>query len=94
MTPTQAQDLKRLMGLAEDYAYQQEAVAQTSDAIEPRDLAKNTLELEILKLLAERAMLLEAMHKLARLGNGEYFGNSEGNMIARAAISQCEQGEK
>jgi hypothetical protein len=29
---------------------------------------------------------LEALEKLARLGNGEHYGNSDGNMIARAAI--------
>lgn len=32
------------------------------------------------------AQLLEALEKLARLGNGDLYGNSQGNMIARAAI--------
>jgi hypothetical protein len=31
---------------------------------------------------------LEALEKLARLGNGEHYGNSDGNMIAREAITK------
>lgn len=30
--------------------------------------------------------LVEALEKLARLGNGEMYGNSDGNMIARQAL--------
>ena len=33
--------------------------------------------------------LLAALEKLARLGNGDHYGNSEGNMIARAAIAKA-----
>ena len=32
--------------------------------------------------------LVEALEKLARLGNGEHYGNSDGNMIARSALSK------
>ena len=32
--------------------------------------------------------LMEALEKLARLGNGDQYGNSDGNMIARAALSK------
>ena len=32
--------------------------------------------------------LVEALEKLARLGNGEHYGNSDGNMIARMALSK------
>ena len=32
--------------------------------------------------------LVEALEKLARLGNGDYYGNSDGNIIARAALSK------
>ncbi len=32
--------------------------------------------------------LVEALEKLARLGNGEHYGNSDGNMIARMALSR------
>ena len=31
--------------------------------------------------------LVEALEKLARLGNGDQYGNSDGNMIARTALS-------
>ena len=32
--------------------------------------------------------LVDALEKLARLGNGEHYGNSDGNMIARDALSK------
>ena len=32
--------------------------------------------------------LVEALEKLARLGNGDRYGNSDGNMIAREALSK------
>ena len=32
--------------------------------------------------------LVEALEKLARLGNGDHYGNSDGNMIARTALSK------
>lgn len=38
-------------------------------------------------------MALEALEKLARLGNGDQYGNSEGNMIAQAALAKA-TGEK
>ena len=41
---------------------------------------------ELRRLHEVNAELLEALEKLARLGNGERYGNSEGNVIARAAI--------
>ena len=34
------------------------------------------------------AKLVAALEKLARLGNGEHYGNSDGNMIAHAALSK------
>ena len=37
-------------------------------------------------LKAENARLREALEKLARLGAEPYYGNSDGNMIARAAL--------
>ena len=32
--------------------------------------------------------LVEALEKLARLGNGEHYGNSDGNVIACTALSK------
>lgn len=40
------------------------------------------------KAEAENERLREALERLARLGNGRLYGNSEGNMIARAALEQ------
>ncbi len=41
------------------------------------------------RLIAAAPDLLEALEKLACLGNGDQYGNSEGNMIARAAIAKA-----
>ena len=45
--------------------------------------------LELRRLHEVNQMLLESLEKLARLGNGEHYGNSVGNMIARAAIAKA-----
>ena len=45
---------------------------------------------ELRRLHEVNTELLTALEKLARLGNGEHYGNSEGNMIARAAIAKGE----
>lgn len=37
-------------------------------------------------LEADNARYREALERLARLGNGDHYGNSDGNMIARAAL--------
>ena len=41
---------------------------------------------------AKLAKAVAALDKLARLGNGEKPGNSDGNMIARAAIAEINGG--
>jgi hypothetical protein len=45
---------------------------------------------ELRRLHEVNQELLSALEKLARLGNGERYGNSDGNMIARAAITKGE----
>ena len=55
----------------------------TGDAHQ-RDIEQAAAELR--RLHEVNAELLEALEKLARLGNGERYGNSEGNVIARAAV--------
>ncbi len=45
---------------------------------------------ELRRLHEVNTELLAALEKLARLGNGEHYGNSDGNMIARAAIAKGE----
>ena len=45
---------------------------------------------ELRRLHESNQELLGALEKLARLGNGEHYGNSDGNMIARAAIAKGE----
>ena len=45
---------------------------------------------ELRRLHESNQELLAALEKLARLGNGDRYGNSEGNTIARAAINKAE----
>jgi hypothetical protein len=45
---------------------------------------------ELRRLHEVNQELVAALEKLARLGNGEHYGNSDGNMIARAAIAKGE----
>ena len=40
-----------------------------------------------LELEAKLGRAVDALEKLARLGNGEKYGNSDGNMIARTALA-------
>ena len=49
---------------------------------------------ELRRLHKVNAELLETLEKLARLGNGERYGNSEGNVIARTAIAKAEGEQK
>jgi len=42
--------------------------------------------------LEEVRALVEALEKLARLGNGDLYGNSDGNMIARTALAKLKGG--
>jgi Uri superfamily endonuclease len=37
---------------------------------------------------AKLAKAVEALEKLARLGNGDRYGNSDGNMIARTTLAE------
>ena len=49
---------------------------------------------ELRRLHEVNQELLETLEKLARLGNGERYGNSEGNVIARTAIAKAEGEQK
>jgi chromosome condensin MukBEF complex kleisin-like MukF subunit len=40
------------------------------------------------ELETKLAQAVESLEKLARLGNGDLYGNSDGNMIARAALAE------
>ena len=59
----------------------------TGDAHQ-RDIEQAAAELRRLHEVNQE--LLETLEKLARLGNGERYGNSEGNVIARTAIAKAE----
>ena len=70
------------------------AISQHLDEREDWDaLQEVTAELEqaearIEELEAKLAKAVGALEKLARLGNGDHYGNSDGNMIARATLAE------
>lgn len=73
------------------------AMAERDDCIEDWSKANDRIK----ALLAERDDLrtkldaaVEALEKLARLGNGNMYGNSDGNMIARATLRAIAEGKE
>lgn len=46
---------------------------------------------QVVAALNAVAVARAALEKLARLGNGEHYGNSDGNMIAHAALAELEK---
>jgi uncharacterized Zn finger protein (UPF0148 family) len=52
------------------------------------------LEHKCNRLERQQKVLVEALEKLARLGNGEHYGNSEGNCIAIAALASVKGNAK
>lgn len=48
----------------------------------------NKTAAELRRLHQVNQELVKALEKLARLGNGDQYGNSEGNMIARAILAK------
>jgi hypothetical protein len=60
------------------------------------DVARNSNQATLIREAArtiksqaeKNARLREALEKLARLGAEPYYGNSDGNMIARAALGE------
>ncbi|MBK9348556.1 MAG: hypothetical protein IPN06_20200 [Burkholderiales bacterium] len=59
------------------------------DLDNPPPITGETIELFTRPMPAQNVTeLVEALEKLARLGNGEHYGNSDGNMIARMALSR------
>ena len=59
-----------------------------SDCCGPlRENDVEALQARIAELEQQLAELREALEKLARLGNGDRYGNSEGNVIAQNALA-------
>lgn len=52
------------------------------------EILGNELDEELSQLRNKVAKMREALEKLARLGNGDSYGNSDGNCIAQAALAE------
>jgi hypothetical protein len=65
-------------------------LADELDAAPYSSQCTNASAAELRRLHEINQELLAALENLARLGNGDHYGNSEGNMIARAAIAKGE----
>jgi hypothetical protein len=57
------------------------------------DFAWSVHKAAMADLQARLALAVEALESLARLGNGDRYGNSDGNMVARNAIALIEKGK-
>ena len=64
-------------------------LADSLEELYARTLTATRAAAELRRLHNLNQDLLAALEKLARLGNGDHFGNSDGNMIARAAIAKA-----
>ncbi len=64
-------------------------LADSLEELYARTLTATRAAAELRRLHGVNVELLAALEKLARLGNGDHFGNSDGNMIARAAIAKA-----
>jgi hypothetical protein len=51
------------------------------------------LEAQATKLTEQNKLAAEALYKLARLGSGDLYGNSEGNVIAQQALAAIRSSE-
>jgi len=74
-------------GLAQQVANlteQRAALLRSADFWKAEHLAGNEI---IKKLTEQRDMAVEVLDKLARLGNGVCYGNSDGNIIAQKALA-------
>ena len=85
-----------LIGLLENSGFDRdaEAAAAIKELIAERDIDEQRiadLMAQIGEVAKQRDELLAALEKLARLGNGDQYGNSDGNMIARAAIASVKE---
>jgi len=81
---------RRLAGTAIDYKELYEAAKRDAEEAEAY-VAE--LEDKLFKTEGLLAKTLETLEKLAKLGNGDRYGNSDGNMIARTTLSEL-KGEK
>lgn len=49
------------------------------------------LEEALAKAEADKAVMMDALDKLARLGNGDNYGSSYGNFIAQSALAKVRE---
>jgi hypothetical protein len=49
------------------------------------------LDITMDALRRQTFVLIDALEQLAKLGNGDYYGNSDGNMIARSALGEVDK---
>ena len=83
MTDGNTHAIARYVDEREDWDALQEVTAELEQAESDNILLISRIE----KLEADLLIALEALEKLARLGNGDHYGNSEGNMIARSTLA-------
>ena len=78
----------KLLRLQDENAALKVQHAAWTDAFGTTQLTHALAERDALRAKVER--MEKALHKLARLGNGDRLGNSEGNVIAQEALNAAE----
>ena len=74
---------------AEAYAEELEAKLSTCEKYRDAYAEMGRIGTQAVRDLEDKlAKVVEALEKLARLGNGDRYGNSDGNMIARTTLAK------
>ena len=88
MTDKQPEALRLADKYAERYHdYRMRATHETEHDLK---VFRNALESELRRLHEVNAELVEALEKLARIGNGDQYGNRIGNVIAQEALRKAQ----
>jgi hypothetical protein len=86
--------LTEQLAAAQDDAKEAEAYAEELEKeLRTTRMAQAVMDNTVADLEAKLAKAVEALDRLARLGNGDRYGNSEGNVIAQTTIAEI-KGER
>lgn len=79
--------LKRAVEAATGKDFDEELFVDRSDDSDFLDECDRNVAERLVWMEAENARMRQALEKLSRLGNGDLPGNSDGNLIAQAALN-------
>lgn len=83
-------DYSLMYGEGDDVRLAIDAIDALQARVKELDNANINMGKQIIDLTLQRDELLSVLHRLACLGNGDRYGNSDGNTIAQEAIAKIE----